>query len=45
MTVSRLVRANVLSLREQDFVLAARGIGAQPASLLPGISCPIRWRL
>jgi peptide/nickel transport system permease protein len=34
MTVSRIVRANVLSIREQDFVLAARGIGAQPASLL-----------
>jgi peptide/nickel transport system permease protein len=34
MTVSRLVRANVLSIREQDFVFAARGIGARPASLL-----------
>jgi peptide/nickel transport system permease protein len=34
MTVSRIVRASVLSLREQDFVLAARGIGAQPSALL-----------
>ena len=34
MTVSRIVRANVLSIREQDFVLAARGIGAQPLALL-----------
>jgi peptide/nickel transport system permease protein len=34
MTVSRIVRANVLSIREQDFVLAARGIGARPLALL-----------
>jgi peptide/nickel transport system permease protein len=34
MTVSRLVRANVLSLKEQDFVLAARSIGAHPGTLL-----------
>jgi peptide/nickel transport system permease protein len=34
MTVSRLVRANVLSLKEQDFVLAVRSIGAHPAAIL-----------
>ncbi|MGH2617397.1 MAG: ABC transporter permease [Thermomicrobiales bacterium] len=34
MTVSRIVRASVLSLKEQDFVLAARGLGAQPSALL-----------
>jgi peptide/nickel transport system permease protein len=34
MMVSRLVRASVLSLREQDFVLAARGMGAEPSTLL-----------
>ena len=34
MMVSRLVRANVLSLKEQDFVLAARGMGAAPSALL-----------
>lgn len=34
MTVSRLVRANVLSIREQDFILAGRAIGAQPSTLL-----------
>jgi peptide/nickel transport system permease protein len=34
MTVSRLVRANVLSLKEQDFALAARSIGAHPSMIL-----------
>jgi peptide/nickel transport system permease protein len=30
MTVSRLVRAEVLSLRERDFILAGRGLGITP---------------
>lgn len=34
MRVSRLVRANVLSLKEEDFVLAARSIGAGPRRVL-----------
>jgi peptide/nickel transport system permease protein len=34
MGVSRLVRANVLSLKQQDFVLAARAIGVGPGAIL-----------
>jgi peptide/nickel transport system permease protein len=34
MTVARIVRANVLSLREQDFVTAARAVGASDAGLI-----------
>jgi peptide/nickel transport system permease protein len=34
MGVSRLVRANVLSLKQQDFVLAARAIGVGPGTIL-----------
>ena len=34
MTVARIVRGNVLSLREQDFVLAARAIGVGNQRLL-----------
>jgi peptide/nickel transport system permease protein len=34
MGVSRLVRANVLSLAQQDFVLAARAIGVGPGTIL-----------
>jgi peptide/nickel transport system permease protein len=34
MTVSRLVRASVLSLKQQDFALAARAIGVSPAAIL-----------
>jgi len=34
MSVARLVRAEVLSLRERDFIEAARAIGARPARLL-----------
>jgi peptide/nickel transport system permease protein len=34
MGVSRLVRANVLSLKQQDFVLAARAIGVEPQTIL-----------
>jgi peptide/nickel transport system permease protein len=34
MGVSRLVRANVLSLTQQDFVLAARAIGVGPGTVL-----------
>lgn len=34
MTVSRLVRAEILSLKEREFVLAARGLGLHPARIL-----------
>lgn len=34
MTVCRIVRANVLSLKEQDFVLAALSVGARPSAIL-----------
>lgn len=34
MGVSRLVRANVLTLKQQDFVLAARSIGVPPRMIL-----------
>jgi peptide/nickel transport system permease protein len=45
-TVARLVRAQVLSLRERDFVRAARALGAGPwrlmlAHILPNASSPI----
>ncbi len=46
MSVARLVRANVLSLREQDFILAARSLGASAVRLLrihifPNLLSPI----
>jgi peptide/nickel transport system permease protein len=46
MDVSRLVRAEILSLREREFVLAARAIGARPLAifwrhLLPNALTPI----
>jgi peptide/nickel transport system permease protein len=34
MTVSRLVRAEILSLKEREFVLAARSLGLHPARIL-----------
>lgn len=34
MGVARIVRAQILSLREQDFVLAARALGLPPARIL-----------
>ncbi len=34
MTVARLVRGNILSLREQEFVLAARAIGASDFAII-----------
>jgi peptide/nickel transport system permease protein len=45
-TVARLVRASTLSLRERDFVLAARAAGAGPARImlrhiLPNLASPI----
>lgn len=44
--VSRLVRAEVLSMRERDFVLAARALGASGARilrahLLPNVMAPV----
>jgi peptide/nickel transport system permease protein len=43
---SRLVRAEVLSLRERDFVVAARALGARPRRIilrhvLPNVAAPI----
>lgn len=34
MSVSRLVRAEILSLKEREFILAARGLGLHPARIL-----------
>jgi len=44
--VSRLVRAEVLALRERDFVVAARALGATPSQiiirhLLPNVAAPV----
>jgi peptide/nickel transport system permease protein len=46
MEVSRIVRAEILHLKEQDFVLAARALGASRArimfrELLPNIAAPL----
>jgi peptide/nickel transport system permease protein len=46
MGVARLVRGQVLTLKERDFILAARGIGAGPARvafahLLPNLVTPV----
>jgi peptide/nickel transport system permease protein len=43
---ARLVRGEILSLRERDYVQAARGLGASPARLLflhllPGVAAPL----
>ena len=37
---ARLVRGQVLQLREMEFVLAARASGVSPPAWLSGISCP-----
>lgn len=34
MTVSRLVRAEIVSLKQREFILAARGLGLHPARIL-----------
>lgn len=34
MSVSRLVRAEILSLKQREFILAARGLGLHPARIL-----------
>jgi peptide/nickel transport system permease protein len=44
--VARLVRGQFLSLRERDFVLASRGLGARPAriivrEILPNVTGPL----
>ena len=44
--VARLVRGQFLSLRERDFVLASRGLGARPAriivrEILPNVAGPL----
>ncbi|MBL6454265.1 ABC transporter permease [Belnapia sp. T6] len=46
MEVSRIVRAEILQLKEQDFIAAARALGASPArimlrELLPNAAAPI----
>jgi peptide/nickel transport system permease protein len=46
MGVARLVRGQVLSLKQREFILAARGIGASPARiafvhLLPNLLTPL----
>ena len=46
MGVARLVRAEILSLKEREFVLAARGLGASPlrlitTHLLPNAMAPV----
>ena len=46
MSISRIVRGEILSLREQDFVVAARGFGGGPfyilrRHLLPNIFGPV----
>jgi peptide/nickel transport system permease protein len=45
-TVARLVRAQVLAIRDADFVVAARALGASPVSmlarhLLPNVAAPV----
>ncbi|MEK2688469.1 ABC transporter permease [Bdellovibrio sp. GT3] len=46
MTVARLVRGNILSLREREFILAARTIGAKDSTIIvrhmfPNVIAPI----
>ena len=44
MPVARLVRAQFLSLREKEFVEAARSLGAPRRSARwSATSCPTRW--
>ena len=40
MATARVVRAEILSLRELPFVEAARGLGASSLSLLRATCCP-----
>ena len=43
MPVARLVRAQFLSLREKEFVEAARALGASRRARWCATSCPMRW--
>ena len=43
MPVARLVRAQFLSLREKEFVEAARALGASKCARSCATSCPTRW--
>ena len=43
MPAARLVRAQFLSLREKEFVEAARGLGAPPFRQVSATSCPTPW--
>ena len=43
MPVARLVRAQFLSLREKEFVEAARALGARTSARWSATSCPTRW--
>jgi peptide/nickel transport system permease protein len=42
---ARLTRASVLSIRERDFVIAARCTGAGGSRICSVTSCPTRSRL
>ena len=39
---ARIMRASVLSVREQDFVTAARALGESPTASCSGGCCPTR---
>ena len=43
MPAARLVRAQFLSLREKEFVEAARALGASRPVWCCATSCPMRW--
>jgi peptide/nickel transport system permease protein len=43
MPVARLVRAQFFSLREKEFVEAARALGASTCARWCGTSCPTAW--
>ena len=42
--IARIVRGQVLSLREKEFVEAARSLGASNRRIISGRSCRICWR-
>ena len=43
LTMARIVRGQVLSLKTQVFVEAARAVGISPVESSSGTSCPTRW--
>lgn len=42
--VARVIRSQVLSVREREFIMAVTGMGAPPGALCSNISSPIAWR-